>query len=247
MLRKTSLFAAALVFVLDAASLMAGGPPRLCLPVEGVTEGNADACAKLLADALGDKLWSHPGRPAGVQIHRDGREAYATCDLEKPVALSDVEAVLKGSKFSVPRDKLHLFGHVTLEIDAGKAAAEKLTSDLAAIDFVSVEESKSDKGILRVTVDMPYPATADRVHQEWKSLSDEVFQRNGFSSDQSTRSEPAAKSRDLPSYGALRDAVAKHKASLRDIRWNSDWRCRMLGGVAVADSDTNAELTSPRR
>jgi hypothetical protein len=233
MLRKTSVFAVALVLVLVSASLWAGGPPRLCLPIDGVTDANADACAKLLAEALGDKLWSHPGRPGGVQIHRDGRQAYATCYLERHVALGDVEAALKGSEFSVPRDKLRLFGHVTLEIDAGEAAPGELIADLAAIDFLSVEESKSDKGVLRVTVDMPYPATADRVHEEWTSFRDEVFQWTDFSSDQSRKSEAPAKARDLPSYGALREVVAKHKASLKDLHWNSGWGCRLLGGVAV--------------
>ena len=71
------------------------------------------------------------------------------------VKLSDVEAALDGSIFSVPRDKLRVFGHVTLEVKT-RARPEELENDLAAMEFVSVGESKTDQDVLLVTVDMPY-------------------------------------------------------------------------------------------
>ena len=66
---RLSLVTLAIVLGLMPLELLAGGPPRLCLPVDGVTADNADECAARLASALKDKLWTHPDTPTGVQIH----------------------------------------------------------------------------------------------------------------------------------------------------------------------------------
>lgn len=237
MLRKLSMVVVAAMLGLIPGQLLAGGPPRLCLPIDGVTAENADECAARLADALKDKLWSHPGPPSGVQIHRDEKQCYLTCYLEQPVALSDVEAALNGSEFSIPKKKLRLFGHVELQIDPRGASADKLIAELAKVDHVSVAESKSDQGRLLVTVDMPYPPRDTR-HSEWTPIADVEFRRNDFSSDPAARSQPPATSRSLPSYVAFRDAVAKHDARLIGVRWSTSWACRVLGGVVAVETRT---------
>src|SRR5688500_15575268 len=189
MLRKLSMLVVAAMLGLIPGQLLAGGPPRLCLPIDGVTAENADECADRLAEALKDKLWSHPGPPSGVQIHRDEKQPYLSCYLEQPVALSDVEAALQGRDFSIPKNKLRLFGHVELQIDPREAAADKLIADLARMNHVSVAKSNSDQGRLLVTVDMPYPQIDTR-HSEWTPIADAEFRRNDFSSNQAARSQP---------------------------------------------------------
>jgi hypothetical protein len=151
------------------------------------------------------------------------------------ISLGDVEAALKGTKFSVPREKLRLFGHVVLEVDAPKAASEKLVSDLDAIKHVSIEKSNTKGGLLEVIVDMPYPVGEGRV--EFELIGTDSFRRGDFSSDQATRSEPDAKPLDLPTISALRDAVAKQGGSLKSVRWNHNYACRMLGAVAAAQAE----------
>lgn len=232
------------LLLLLPATLRAGGPPWLCLPIDGVTSENVQACGAKLTTALDDKRWKY-GDDWAVQIRAHEKQWYLTFPMGKDVALSEVEAALKGSRFAIPRDSLRLFGHVILEVDRDKLPAKELLADLEALEYVSVSESHSKGTSLQVTVDMPYPAgerSPDRGAVGWRT-----FKRNDFASDAATRSESAAKAAELPSFGDFRDVAAKHGANLKDIRWSTDYACRTLGGVAVEDSGAAAATTTASR
>jgi hypothetical protein len=136
------------------------------------------------------------------------------------VRLGDVDAPLKGSDFSIPRDELRLFGLVTLEVKVGKTSPEKVVRDLEALKYVEVEESKSEEGILLVMLEMPYNFTRD------------IFKELKPTSAVSAKSKLPKTSGALPRYEKLRNVVAEHQANLTDIRWG----CRMLGCLAVPDA-----------
>lgn len=231
MLRTTSFFAVAAVLLLLPAQLLAGGPPWLCLPIDGVTSENVKACTDLLTSKLKTKLSPHVRQNRGFDLRQHSNQWYLTFYMGEDVGLGEVEAAVKGSPFSVPRDKLRLFGHVILQIDARKATPKQLLADLEALDYVSVAESKDKEDLLLVTVDMPYPV--ENGGRDRETVGWDKFQRNDFASDQSTKSESPTTARKLPGYNAFRDLVAKHNASLRDIRWSTNYACRPHGGVAV--------------
>jgi hypothetical protein len=218
---------AAVLLLLLPDRLIAGGPPWLCLPVDGVTEGNVKACADLLTTKLESQLWPEDRE---IQIRQRSNQWYLTFYMKTHVALSDVEAALQGSGFSVPRNRLRLFGHAILEIDARTPPPKELLADLEALRFVSVGETEDKEDRLLVLVDMPYPEDGDR---DRDSVAWDAFRRNDFASDPATRSEPPATSQTLPGYDAFRDVVAKHKGSLKDIRWSGALGCRPLGCVAA--------------
>ncbi|HZN34454.1 MAG TPA: hypothetical protein VFB80_11570, partial [Pirellulaceae bacterium] len=197
---------AAAVLLLLPAPLLAGGPPFLCLPLEGVTAANARACTDLLDSRLASKF-NQAGWPRGVKVLERTGQWYAAFYMGSDVRLADVTAALKGSQFSVPQDKLHFFGHVILEIDPQKASPKALLADLEAMNFVSVDESKAGKDLLLVTVDMPYPAENGSLKLE--SVGWDTFHRSDLASDQATRSESPASAKQLPSYGQIRDVVSK--------------------------------------
>jgi hypothetical protein len=198
------------------------------LPIEGVTANNERQCAKLLTEALG------PARAEdGVKLLQDKDQWYARVFLGQDVTLRQMEEALKGSEFSIRPGKLRLFGHVILEIDLGKAPAKELIADLESMKYVSVAESEKKNGILRVTVDMPYPVTEGRSFRE--TVRWDTFQRNDFASAPATRSERPATAGKLPSYDDFHRVAKKHNASLKDIRWSEIYACRPLGCVAVPD------------
>ncbi len=66
MIRKLSIPTVAALFLLIPAKLMAGGPPRLFMPLDGVTAANADECAKRLE-------CREPSGPARNAKYRNGR------------------------------------------------------------------------------------------------------------------------------------------------------------------------------
>jgi hypothetical protein len=236
MLRTFSWFVVAAACLLPTR-LIAGGPPWLCLPIDGVTSNNVKACADLLTTKLESKISFHDRE---IQIQQHSNQWYLTFYMGEHVELGDVEAALQGSGFSVPRDRLRLFGHVILKIDARTTSPKELLADLDAMNYVSVAGSDDKEDRLLVTLDMPYPmwnGGPDRRSVRW-----DTFQRNDFASDPSTRSESPATSRTLPSYAAIRDIVAKHKASLKDIRWSDKYACRPLGCVAVPAPDAVISL-----
>jgi hypothetical protein len=223
------------LFLSLPASLLAGGPPWLCLPLEGVTSQNAAACGELLTTRLKDKLWKHGDREARVvKIQQHAGQWYATFFMGEQVALSEVEQSLKGSDYSVPRSRLRLFGHVELEIDAGQARPQELLIQLKGLKHVSVENSTEKGGRLLVTVDMPYPSELNG--REDMSMGFDTFKRCDFSSDQSTRSEKPVTAAALPGYDTFRDLVAKQNASLKEVSWDPNYACRPLGAVAVVKS-----------
>ena len=214
------------VLLLLPATLLAGGPPWLCLPLDGVTADNAQSCGEKLTAALEDKLWKDGGEQA-VQIRAHGDQWYLAFPMGTDVALADVEGALKGSRFTIPRDRLRLFGHVILEIE-GSTGAKDLVAALNELEHVSIAQSAEKEGRLLVTVDMPYPVGNGR--PDWGTGDWEKFQRNGLSSAAAASSESPIKAAELPSYKAFRDLVAKHDARLTEIRWSTQFWCRALGG-----------------
>jgi hypothetical protein len=160
------------------------------------------------------------------------------------VRLADVTAALAGSGFSVPQDKLRLFGHVILEIDAPAAKRQALLADLKAVQGASVAESKAVKDLLLVTLDMPYPVTSGR--EDLNSVGWDTFQRCDLNSDPLKRSESPATSHNLPSYGAIRDVVAKHQGTLKGLRWSEIHACRPLGAVAAPAAKVSSATSASR-
>jgi hypothetical protein len=224
MLRQIGWLSAAGLLLLFPPMARAGGPPWICLPIDGVTVQNSQACAELLTTRLADKRWPYAGRPAGVQLHPYQGQWYLTMSMGKDIALGEVEAALKGTGYWLPRDKFRLFGHVVLEIRASSSAIPALLNDLEAMPLVSVAESKAGQEAVQVTVDMPYPspfASADVV--SW-----DRFWRNDLSSDPATKSEPAATADELPSYAAFAEVALRHGASLHEVRWSSRHACRPM-------------------
>jgi hypothetical protein len=143
MFRLLTITAAAVLFLLPTHA-WAGGPPLLCLPIDGATADNADACAQRVAAALGE------GVDRAAMRQNDG-QWYLTFHFNRDrVRLSEIDAALKGSPFSVARDKLRLFGDVILEVDVQGAAADKLLADLKTQKHVVVSESKREDGKLLV-------------------------------------------------------------------------------------------------
>jgi hypothetical protein len=229
---------AALLLLLPAR-LLAGGPPYLSLPLEGVTAKNSQACTDLLNAKLADKLWQQGGNwQRSVKLVQHDNQWYAAFYMGGDVRLADVTASLLGSAFSVPENKLRLFGHVTLEIDARSAPQQVLFADLKTLKQVSVAESKAEKGALLITIDMPYPIESSR--EGLDSVGWDAFQRCDFNSAPATRAESPTKSNDLPSYTAIRDLVAKHGATLKGLRWSETHACRPLGAVAAPAEKTAA-------
>lgn len=227
---KKLIFAVLLVLSLPAA-VFAGGPPWLCLPMDGVTEKTAPACAELLTTKLQHKLWKNGDRAVKV-VPYEG-EWYATFSMGTDVTLGEVEAALQGSKLSVAKGSLHLFGHVILEIDPQKGSAKDLTAKLDDIKEVSIAETATKDGKLLVTLDMPYP-TADS-SRERGSVGWTTFQRSDLSTDDADRTAKTAS--ELPTYDDLQKAVKSGGGRIKDLRWSDEFACRTLGGVVAKPSD----------
>lgn len=241
MLRTFSLFAVVAACLLCPGSLFAGGAPWLCLPVDGVKPHTVKVCTDLLNARLDSKLWRLERR---IEIQEHANQWYVSFHMGRSVALSEVAAALKGSDFSIPHDKLRLFGHAILEIAPGTTPHTELLADLKTLNYVSVAESEDKNDRLLVTVDMPYP----EFHrgQERLSVAWDTFRRNGLNSNPASKPEAPATAATLPSYNAFRDLVAKHDASLKDVRWSENYGCRPLGCVAApaAEEATSSEVTS---
>jgi hypothetical protein len=224
---------AIVMFLSLPAAAFAGGPPWLCLPIDGVTEKTSPACAELLTAKLQDKLWKDGNLSVKVVAYEG--EWYATFSMGTEVTLGEVEAALKGSNFAVARKSLRLFGHVILEIDPQKAAANDLLAKLDEIKEVSIAETESKEGKLRVTIDMPYPVEEgirERGTVGWSS-----FRRSDLSTNDGDRSPKTAS--DLPAYEDLQKAISKSGGSLKDLCWSEEFACRTLGGVAARKSDAS--------
>jgi hypothetical protein len=223
MLRTLSATAVAGLVVLMSMDLRAGGPPLLCLPVDGVTEANTAECTARLAKGLGDTLWTRTP-PAATRLEKHDGQWYALLYLsgQRDVKLSDIDDALKGSDFSVPRGVLHFVGQVQLEVDLPVSAQEAVLKDLSAIDRVEVEQvSRTPKGML-VTLVL---AESDRR---------DVFQLLKPPSTNSSESTSTLTAASLPSYAALCELMSRHDARLNDVAWSARWACSTFGSLAVA-------------
>jgi hypothetical protein len=224
-------FAVLLVVSLPAA-VFAGGPPWLCLPIEGVSEKTAPQCSELLTAKLQDKLWKDE-EDRSVKVTAYEGQWYATFSMGTAVSLGEVEEALKGTKVSVAKGGLRLFGHVILEIDPQKGSARDLVAKLDEIKEVSIAESVSKDGKLLVTLDMPYP-THDS-SKERGSVGWTTFQRSDLSTDDADRSAKTASN--LPTYDDLQKSVESGGGVLKDLRWSDEFACRTLGGVVAKKGD----------
>src|SRR5262245_25964320 len=143
MFRKIALFAVVSLLAMLPSTLIAGGPPRLCLPIDGVTANSLAACTDLLATKLDSKLWSSSTSDRGVRILENKTQWYAMLTMKEDIGLAEVDAALKGSGYSIPRDRLHIFGHMILEIQGSSKSAAELLAKLDALPHVSIDESES--------------------------------------------------------------------------------------------------------
>jgi hypothetical protein len=241
MCRQLTLVAIAAVVALLPSSLIAGGPPWLCVPIDGVTTDNSQACVQLIEENLGSRTWSGSEHYGAIKVVQDQGQSYLTFYLKSDVGLADIQRALKGSEFSIPRDKLHLFGHVVLQVDAGKSSPKELAAALEAIDHVTMVDSQSDKQHLLVTVEMPYPVVAERPSPDW--IGWQEFARNDYSSE-SAQSKEATTRQSLPGFDAFQTVLASHSARLDDIRWSTKYACRALGCVIATPSEDVAVATN---
>jgi hypothetical protein len=242
MFRQRIVFALVAALFLASGQARAGGPPMLCLPIDGVTAENADECTKLLAAKLGKMVFPGNEDFRQIEIRQFGKQWYLTFYFVEDVALIDLESALEGSNFSIPRDRLHFFGHVVLDIDAGATSPDELKAGLKAIKYVSVGESETKENRILLTIDMPYPEKDLRRAPE--AVSDNAFQWNDLSSNPSAKAEAPATAQQLPNDNAFHVVLAKHGAKLHDIRWTTANACRVVGSVAVDESNGKLSKTA---
>jgi hypothetical protein len=199
------------------------------VPVGGVTAENSGACARRLADALGS-------RAQKVELRENGKQWYAMFQFNcEHVTLGELDAALKESPFTIPRDHLRLFGHVVLEVEIRDASVPKLLDGLKAVKHLTVSESKREAGVQYLTVAMPYPRYSGGETADFGKLPFEKELFGAVAFDDAPRADPPVAARDLPTYDGLRTVVEKHGGTLKGVRWKC-WGCRVLGGVAVANS-----------
>ena len=230
MLAKRTVLMGVLVVLLSAGRLWAGGPPLVCVPIDGATAENAKACGDLIAAKLTDQILPGDAEHAAVKLREIGGQWYASFYMSKDVRLSEIEASLEGSEFSIPRDRMHLFGHTVVEFQP-QGAAKELATDVGALEFAFVEEAKPEHDALALTVAMPYvndvrrdEFTAWNTFRWWREVGDPSLA--------SEPNDPTAIEQ-LPSMEALAKAAASHGAKLKDVRWSTEFACRSVGAVAV--------------
>jgi hypothetical protein len=231
MCRKTSCLAVAALLLL-APPLLAGGPAWVSVPIDGVTAENAKAASEELTAKLKSFFPRVEGQRWGIQFPHYRDQTYLVFRIGSEVGLSDIEKALKGTSFSVPREKLHLFGDAILEIDTSTRWPMKLLADLdKRFTYASLAKVDATDGQFLVTINMPYPTDTSLREESvrWSS-----FHFHDFAADRSKRSLPAARPEMLLGYEALSDLVSEHGATLKDIRWSPIYGCRPLGGVAAA-------------
>jgi hypothetical protein len=242
MYRQPSFFAMVTLLGLAGGQVEAGGPPMLCLPIDGVTAENAQECTKLLSAKLENKLFPPSDDFRPIEVREFGNQWYVTFFFVEDVALSEVEAALNGSSYSIPRDRLHFFGHILLEIDAGATPPKDLMAGLDALEYISVGESDTKQNRMLLAVDMPYPK--QDLRRAPQAVNDNTFQWNDLSSDPSAKSQEPATAEQLPNYSAFNAVLARHDAKLHNIRWTVDNACRAVGAVAVNKADGKLSKTA---
>jgi hypothetical protein len=215
--------AATVLLVLVPVPLLAGGPARLCLPIAGLTEENTGACADLLRTGLQKKLLPDAPRDRIAFQHHHG-QGYALLSLNwnVEVRLSDVEAALAGSPFSVPRDRLRLFGPVQLHLQADRTAQPGILDDLKQWKHAELQDSQQTDEQLVITMLLPADGRRSIVPLVHGSL-------------QANAADPTITGESLPRVVALQQLVAGHGARLNDIGWSGSWTCRVVGCVAIGE------------
>ena len=232
MFRQLAVCVAIACLLLSPAIALAGGPPGLCLPIDGATAENAPQCAKLIA-TLGKDI------ERAAMKNNDGQWFVIFHFNRENLRLTDIEKALKGSPFTVARDKLRLFGDVILEVDLRGASADKLLADFKAVKNASVSGSAQKNKTLLVTLTMPGPAFDG---PELAKFGDVSFRQQTFKSEGQSE---AVKASELPTYDALRSIVSKHNASLTTLRWDC-WGCRVLGCVATDSPASKVSAANTR-
>lgn len=234
MSRSVTLVLVAALLMSLTARLYAGGPPMLCLPVAGADSDNANAVSQRVLTALG------PGVDRAGMRQNDG-QWYLTFHFNRDhVRLAEIDAALKSSQVSIPRNRLRLFGDVILEIDIAEASAEKLLADLASVKYASIAESKRDGQTLLVQLTLPAPVTEIRAPDEFGKVAfeDHTFQRESAAGT-------AVGLGELPMYEVLRKVVEKHDGKLTGLRWKC-WACRALGCVVGNDAKSRTAQAAAR-
>jgi hypothetical protein len=189
-------------------------------------------------------MWSNSAAyGGGAMIRQDDDQRYLTFFLNEDVSLGEIEAALKGSEFSIPRDRLRVFGHVVLEFDVGKTPSKELVAALDAVDHTSVAESKVENGLCLVTAQMPYPIEERRNRE---SVGWENFGENDLASERGIKSDWPVSPRALPRYETFRSIAAKHNASLSDMRWSTRFACRTVGCVRAPEANATIAATLER-
>ncbi len=146
MFRKLSVSVVAVVLLMLPAQLMAGGLPRLCLPINNVTSMSAaDQCSKRIADFFGKRI-------SGVTMQEHEGQWYATIALRQDINLKAVHDALAGSSFSVPREKLTLIGPARLSITVRTKFLAGFFNDLAKIEGLTIDDKSRDGSGLLVTI-----------------------------------------------------------------------------------------------
>jgi len=229
MTRQIVLLGAAIILLSSTVAAQAGGWPRLCLPLNGVTNGNAEDCRQLVNQRLGLRLTPSKVRRNVVELVQQDGQWYIAMFLTKNVGLSEVEKALEGSDFSLARDRLRLFGHANLVVQAPEKSRDSLLADLKEVRNVSVGSTKKLEDSLQITIDMPYPMSSDG---KGGSLDWVEYRWGDLSSEQSRRHRDPIMADGLPSYRLLQQLIKMHGGTLNDIDWGISWGCRTLGCVA---------------
>jgi hypothetical protein len=180
------------------ANIHAGGGSLLHLPIEGVTKGNRDQCAKLFEQKFGPVLINW--RNGDVKMLKDGSINLVELRPERgQISLGDVEKVLKGSPFSIKREQLEYFSLVRLRI--GRIAdREKHVESLATLDgkkFQTHSVENAD-GSLWITLRDPVRNTAIPLVEK--------------------------RTQTLVTHRRLTNYLSKHKINLIEISWGHNRR-----------------------
>src|SRR5262249_45369730 len=101
MIRSRSPLAVAVTLLMLPVPLLAGGPPLLCLPVDGVTSQNVQACTELLNSKLRNKLSRDRDRVDGIKLFQWKTQWYLAFYMDSDVRLSDVKAALGTGAYSI--------------------------------------------------------------------------------------------------------------------------------------------------
>jgi hypothetical protein len=238
MFLKLSKTVVALALVLVPAQLLAGGPAWLCVPIDGVTSANQEKCIQVLGDALKDSILGFGERQSALQIQRHENQWYATFHPADDVRLSEMEKALKGSEFSIPRDRMRLFGHVILEVKSPAENQKAIEQQLDALEYAAVSGDKTETSAGEIILDMPYP-TQMRRGSDGVRFWEDSYQWNDLNTV-TTRTDAPATTQTLPSPKDLGKVLAGHDAELKDLRWSPVYHCRAIGSVAVPKAPETA-------